>query len=206
VRARKQIASRRRHYHNTKTSFLSNLEEKKNQGPKDELVDDSKQAAIDELGECLKAIGNEGKYFGEFTLSLVVYDKDPVRVEEAITELQRVFTTHDALLYEERYNLLNAFFATVPGNSAFNLRKQQMLNTNYADLSFLFTVDQGKQWNEHWFPELKSQASPCRTRHALGKSHSNGAFSNDRVYHKLPLSVWHTVVGGRRQRASPHFL
>ncbi len=149
ARARKDIASRRRHYHNTKTSFLSNLEEKKNQGPKDELVDDSKQAAIDELGECLKAIGNEGKYFGEFTLSLVVYDKDPLKVEEAITELQRVFTTHDALLYEERYNLLNAFFATVPGNSAFNLRKQQMLNTNYADVSFLFTIDQGKQWNDH---------------------------------------------------------
>jgi len=50
---------------------------------------------------------------------------------------------------KERYNLLNAFFATVPANYAFNLRKQEMLNTNYADLSFLFTIDQGKQSNEH---------------------------------------------------------
>jgi type IV secretion system protein VirB4 len=149
ARARKQIASRRRHHHNTKTSFLSNLEEKGNSGPKDELVDDSKQAAVEELGECLKAIGNDGKYFGEFTLSVVLYDRDANKVAGAISEFQKVFTTHDGLLYEERYNLLNAFFATLPGNYAFNLRKQEMLNTNYADLSFLFTIDQGRQWNDH---------------------------------------------------------
>jgi len=52
ARPRKEIASRRRHHHNTKTSFLSNLEEKGNSGPKDELVDDSKMAAVEELGEC----------------------------------------------------------------------------------------------------------------------------------------------------------
>ena len=149
ARARKQIASRRRHHHNTKTSFLSNLEDKQYKGPKDDLVDDSKQAAVDELGECLKAIGNQGKYFGEFTLSVVLYDQDKVKVEQAVPQFQKVFTTHDALLYEERYNLLNAFFATVPANYAFNLRKQEMLNTNYADLSFLFTIDQGRERNEH---------------------------------------------------------
>jgi type IV secretion system protein VirB4 len=77
-------------------------------------VDDSKQAAVQELGECLKAIGNEGKYFGEFSLSVVLYDKDETKVDEAIPEFQKVVTTHDGLLYEERYNLLNAFFATVP--------------------------------------------------------------------------------------------
>jgi type IV secretion system protein TrbE len=149
VRARKEIASRRRHHHNTKTSFLSSIQDKQNSGPKDDLVDDSKQAAVEELGECLKAIGNEGKYFGEFTLSVVLYDKDETKVQEAIPEFQKVFTTLDGLLYEERYNLLNAFFATVLANYAFNLRKQEMLNTNYADLSFLFTIDQGQQRNDH---------------------------------------------------------
>ena len=149
--ARKQIASRRRHHHNTKTSFLSNIniEDKQNKGPKDDLVDDSKEAAVEELGECLKAIGNEGKYFGEFTLSVVLYDKDRRKIEKAIPEFQKIFTTHDGLIYEERYNLLNAFFATVPGNYAFNLRKQEMLNSNYADLSFLFTIDQGAKRNRH---------------------------------------------------------
>jgi type IV secretion system protein VirB4 len=65
----------------------------------------------------------EGKSFGEFTWTVVVYDEDRTRVEHAVTEFQKLFTTNDGLLYEERYNLLNAFFATVPGNRHFNLRK-----------------------------------------------------------------------------------
>ena len=94
-------------------------------------------------------MGMEGKNFGEFTLTVVVYDEDRVKVEHAVAEFQKLFTQHDGLLYEERYNLLNAFFATVPGNKQFNLRRQWALNSNYADLSFLFTVDVGAQWNPH---------------------------------------------------------
>jgi len=149
AKARKEIASRRRHHHNSKTSFVSNLQVRENSGPQDNLVDDSKAAAVAELGNALTAMGMEGKSFGEFTLSVVIYDEDRLKVEHAVAEFQKLFTQHDGLLYEERYNLLNAFFATVPGNRQFNLRKQWALNSNYADLSFLFTVDSGSQWNPH---------------------------------------------------------
>jgi len=149
ARARKEIASRRRHHHNSKTSFVSNLQDRQNMGPKDELVDDSKEAAIAELGAALTALGMEGKNFGEFTLSAVIYDEDRAKVELAVAEFQKLFTQHDGLLYEECYNLLNAFFATIPGNRQFNLRRQWALNSNYADLSFLFTVDSGSRWNPH---------------------------------------------------------
>jgi type IV secretion system protein VirB4 len=149
AKARKEIASRRRHHHNSKTSFVSNLQDRQNTGPRDELVDDSKGAAVAELGAALTALGMEGKNFGEFTLSVVVYDEDRAKVEYAVAEFHKLFTQHDGLLYEERYNLLNAFFATIPGNRQFNLRKQWALNSNYADLSFLFTVDSGNQWNPH---------------------------------------------------------
>ena len=147
--ARKEINKRRRHYHNSKSSFISNLQDHQNSGPRDELVDDSKEAAVAELGDALTALGMEGKSFGEFTLSAVIYDEDRAKVEHATAEFQKLFTTHDGLLYEERYNLLNAFFATVPGNRQFNLRRQWALNSNYADLSFLFTVDSGREWNPH---------------------------------------------------------
>jgi len=148
-KARKEIAARRRHYHNSKTSFVSNLQDRQNTGNQDNLVDDSKAAAVAELGNALTALGMEGKHFGEFTLSVVIYDSDPTKVEHSIAEFQKLFMQHDGLLYEERYNLLNAFFATVPGNRQFNLRKQWALNSNYADLSFLFTIDSGSQWNPH---------------------------------------------------------
>jgi type IV secretion system protein VirB4 len=148
-KARKEIASRRRHYHNSKTSFVSNLQDRQNTGNQDDLVDDSKAAAVAELGSALTALGMEGKSFGEFTLSVVIYDNDLVKVEHTVAEFQKLFTQHDGLLYQERYNLLNAFFATVPGNKQFNLRKQWALNSNYADLSFLFNVDSGATWNPH---------------------------------------------------------
>ncbi len=149
AKARKEIASRRRHHHNSKTSFMSNLQDRQNTGPQDELVDDSKAAAVAELGKALTLMGMEGKSFGEFTLSVVIHDEDRVKVERTIAEFQKLFTQHDGLLYEERYNLLNAFFATVPGNKQFNLRKQWALNSNHADLSFLFTVDSGSPWNSY---------------------------------------------------------
>ncbi len=107
AKARKEIASRRRHHHNSKTSFVSNLQDQQNIGPHDELIDDSKEAAIAELGNALTALGTEGKNFGEFTLSIVIYDEDRPKVEQAVAEFQKLFTQHDGLLYEERYNLLN---------------------------------------------------------------------------------------------------
>ena len=36
AKARKEIASRRRHHHNSKTSFVSNLQDRQNTGPQDE--------------------------------------------------------------------------------------------------------------------------------------------------------------------------
>jgi Type IV secretory pathway, VirB4 components len=149
AKARKEIASRRRHHHNSKTSFVSNLQDRQNTGNQDNLVDDSKEAAVAELGGALTALGMEGKHFGEFTLSVVIYDEDRVKVEHTVAEFQKLFTQHDGLLYEERYNLLNAFFATVAGNRQFNLRKRWALNSNYADLSFLFSVATGSKWNPH---------------------------------------------------------
>lgn len=114
TKARKEIASHRRHHHNSKTSFVSNLQDRQNIGNQDNLVDDSKAAAVAKLGNALTAIGMEGKSFGEFTLSVVVYDEDRVKVEHAVAEFQKLFSQHDGLLYEERYNLLNAFLPLSP--------------------------------------------------------------------------------------------
>ena len=60
-------------------------------------------------------------------------------------EFAGVFTNADGAIFTETYNQLNAFFATVPGNYAQNLRKMYLLNSNYADLSFLFTIHPGER-------------------------------------------------------------
>ena len=64
-------------------------------------------------------------------------------------EFVSVFTNADGNLFTESYNQLNAYFATVPGNYALNLRRLYLLNSNYADLSFLFTILPGETRNAH---------------------------------------------------------
>jgi type IV secretion system protein VirB4 len=147
--ARKKIQSARRHFHNSKTSIMSQIRADNSPNIGDVLVDDSKESLVHNLGECLKELEIKGNYFGELSLTVVVYARDRQAVERACGEIYKVFSVNDGSLYSERYNLLNTFFATIPGNQHFNLRRMDVLNTNYADYSFLFTLHTGEQWNRH---------------------------------------------------------
>jgi len=147
-KTRRAIQAKRRHFHNTKRSFFSqvNLNEAT---ARDTLLDDAKESQVRELGKGIEEMELRGNYFGQFSLTVVIYDHDLAAVERAAAEFYKIFGVHDAQLYEERYNLLNSFLAAVPGNCAFNLRYLYLLNTNYADLSFLFTLHSGETRNHH---------------------------------------------------------
>src|SRR5467141_1821951 len=145
---RRVIQAKRRHFHNTKRSFASQVS-LNDPHTQDVLLDDSKESQVRELGEGVKEIELHGNYFGQFSLTVVIYDLDLGKVDRACADFYKVFSIHDAQLYEEKYNLLNAFLAAVPGNHAFNLRYLYLLNTNYADFSFLFTLHSGDTRNAH---------------------------------------------------------
>ena len=86
---------------------------------------------------------------GDFSLTIVLYAEELRAIDRVLADFARIFTAADGALQPETYNQLNAYFAIVPGNYQTNLRKLLLLNTNYADLSFLFTVHPGETWNEH---------------------------------------------------------
>src|SRR5262249_22352452 len=75
--------------------------------------------------------------------------RDAGALERSAAEAIKVMGTQDGTFVEETYNLLNAWLAIVPGNSAHNLRRLALLETNYADLSFLFTLDTRKRVSAH---------------------------------------------------------
>jgi type IV secretion/conjugal transfer VirB4 family ATPase len=181
-RTRRIIQAKRRHFHNTKRSFFSQVN--MNDVPaQDMLLDDSKESQVRELGEGIKEIELQGNYFGLFSLTVVIYDVDLARVDRACAEFYKVFSVHDAQLYQERYNLLNSFLATVPGNYAFNLRYLYLLNTNYADFSFLFTLHSGEPRNRHLRQEYLA---------VLETNHHTPYFLN--LHYR---DVAHTMVLGR---------
>ena len=149
AKARKEVDKRRRHFNMSKSGFVSQMSSdpaKTNQ--RDVLIDESKQADIENLGECLRALG-DGQSLGDFSLTVVLYSSDLQTINQEMGEFAGVFTNADGALFTETYNQLNAFFATVPGNYAHNLRKMYLLNSNYADLSFLFTIHPGEKTNPH---------------------------------------------------------
>ena len=147
--ARKEVNKRRRHFNISKTGFVSQLgNDPTKTNPRDVLVDESKQADIEDLGDCLRSLG-EGQSLGEFSLTIVLYGKERHAVDSLVGEFAGVVTNADGALFAETYNQLNAYFAIVPGNHAFNLRRLLLLNSNYADLSFLFTILPGEKINAH---------------------------------------------------------
>jgi type IV secretion system protein TrbE len=148
-KARKEVNKRRRHFNMSKTGFVSQIAtDATKTNMRDVLIDESKQADIDNLGDCLRALG-EGQSLGDFSLSIVLYGDSRAQVDQLVGEFVSVFTNADGNLFIETYNQLNAYFAMVPGNYALNLRKLYLLNNNYADLSFLFTILPGETRNHH---------------------------------------------------------
>ncbi len=82
-----------------------------------------------------------GHFFGSCSMTLVLNGRDARALERQAAEAVRAFAIHDGTLFEETYNLLNAWLSIVPGNGAHNLRRLVLLETNVADLSFLFAHD-----------------------------------------------------------------
>ena len=148
----KLVQSKQRHFHNSKTSMISNAiaGESANQ-PGAVLVNASAVALVNDLGDCLTEMEVRNNYFGEFSLTVVVYNKDRHALTAAIAEVYKVFQTRDSLLFQESqtWNLLNAYLAIIPGNQVYNLRRFLITGTNYADLSMLFTIDTGEKINPH---------------------------------------------------------
>src|SRR5450432_3515434 len=155
-KARKEVNKRRRHFNMSKTGFVSQMgNDATKTNPRDVLVDESKQADIENLGDCLRVLG-DGQSLGDFSLTSVLYGRDRHELDQLAGEFTGVFTNADGNLFVETYNQLNAYFATVPGNYALNLRKMYLLNSNYADLSFLFTIHPGEKTNAYLRSEYLS--------------------------------------------------
>lgn len=145
---RKEIDKRRRHYHSDKVSGRSYMW---NQNPQahEILIDDSKSAVVSELNELLREIEVNEKKLGRFSLTISLYGAEPAKVNRAVAKVHEIFGIHGARLYEEGYNLLNAWLAMVPGNYALNLRALYLLHPSYAHLTIaLFAPHTGNPRNE----------------------------------------------------------
>ena len=109
-----------------------------------------------------------GHFFGQCSLTLVLHGHDVRALQQQAAEARKAFAVHDGVLFDETYNLLNAWLSVIPGNGAHNLRRLALLETNAADLSFVFTLDQGERVSAHLQREaLAVFETPHRTPYAF---------------------------------------
>jgi type IV secretion system protein VirB4 len=178
---RRDVRTRQRHFFNKRVSLINYLSPQTR--PEEMLVDDSASATVNELGQSLTEMEVRGHFFGQCSLTVVAYDRDRRRLDRSVAECIKVFAGHDGALYEESYNLLNTWLAVVPGNAAHNLRRLPLLNTNCADLSFLFALHTGERTS------ARLSDRPCLA--AFETEHQTPYFWN--LHHG---DVGHTLVLG----------
>ena len=165
-RMRRDLHTRRRHFFNKRVALVNYVAPETK--PDEMLVDDSADATVQQLGDAATELEVHGHFFGQASLTLVLHGADARAVQHQAAEGIKTLAVHDGSVFEESYNLLNAWLAIVPGNGARNLRRLALLETNLADLSFLFTLDEGA----HISPHLRQEAlvvfeTPHRTTYAF---------------------------------------
>ena len=147
AKIRREIRAKRRHYFNKRISLVNYLSP--DTKPDHMLVDDSATNVVEELGQCLSETELHGRVFGSSSLSLVVFDENTARLDRGVSECVKMFAAHDGALHVETFNALNAWLAILPGNTAHNLRRLPLLDTNHADLLPIAGVDSGQPTSPH---------------------------------------------------------
>ena len=146
-RMRRDLRRRRRHFFNKRVALVNYVAPETT--PEEMLVDDSATATVRQLGDAMTEMEVHGHFFGSCSLTLVLHGVDRRVLQHQAAEAMKVMGVHDGSLFDETYNLLNAWLSIVPGNNAHNLRRLALLETNAADLSLLFTFDPGEPVSRH---------------------------------------------------------
>lgn len=189
--ARRLIRSKSRHFFNSRTSLMNYMSGTAT-APKDMLIDTGAEASLADLGSCLRELETDGNYLGEFSLTAILFDEDQVRLKRTVAEFYKVMGARDAGLTEERYNLMNAWLAALPGNHHFNLRRMWLTSANYADMSQLFTLHAGEAQDRHLGAEYLA---------ALETNHRTPFYFN--LHHQ---DVGHTLLIGSSGSGKSFFL
>src|SRR5204863_6601876 len=117
---RRALHRRRRHFFNRRVSLINYASSETR--PEEMLVDESAGATVRQLGDALTELEVHGHFFGETSLTVVLFDADPGIVNHAAAVAKKAIAGHDGVFIDESYNWLKAWVSIVPGNRPYNVR------------------------------------------------------------------------------------
>jgi len=110
--------------------------------------DKSRELMLSKLDDVLVSIESAGKSFGMFSLIGLFHGKSLEQASDQLPVVHRIFGEHEASLIEETQGSLSAYYSLFPGNSKFNVRKQWLEGSAYADLSFVYAPNTGNPYSQ----------------------------------------------------------
>src|SRR5450755_2911662 len=129
----------------------------------DLLSDEESEGSIHQLKAAGKYLLDEGNYFGDYRLTVVLYSSDAEKLRKATSELIGLVDEKEAALVEETLGAHLHLLSILPGNYAFSKRRKLMLPLSVsAESSPIFAVPSGNVRNEHLRDEY---LIPLETNH-----------------------------------------
>lgn len=118
--------------------------------PESNYKEDSKSIAnANEADLALSEFKNGELNYGYYTFTLVIFDKDLTELNKKMEVIRKIISFHDFVMDEDRYNTLDAFFGTIPGNIQNNLRRTLLNSYILTAMLPISSVYQGEKRNKH---------------------------------------------------------
>jgi type IV secretory pathway VirB4 component len=136
---------RRRFYSQRQSSVEGALEAEGAELQKDAAMTENAET----LNQAIRELRNRGNYFCDYSMTVVVFDRDETNLRRSCQLTKQAFADKGATLMEETQNAVRAFFATLPGNSVLNLRYRSLQNLNIADLTPCYKPSEGSKRNDY---------------------------------------------------------
>ena len=114
-RMRRDLQRRRRHFFNKRVSLVNYVSPEAR--AEEMLVDDSANTTVRQLGDALTELEVNGHFFGSSSLTLTLHGQDARVLQHQTAEAMKAIAVHDGSLFEETYNLLNAWLSVVRGTA-----------------------------------------------------------------------------------------
>ena len=110
--------------------------------------DKSGESLISKLDDVLVAVEANGGYFGQFSLIGMLHASTREEAAALMPRIHRIFGEQEASVIEETQGALSAYYSLFPGNSKFNVRRQWIEGSAYADLAFVYAPNTGHESSE----------------------------------------------------------
>jgi type IV secretion system protein VirB4 len=113
------------------------------------LEDSDSINKAEDVDAALQELGSDFCSFGDFTLTITVWDENPSTAAEKARAVQQVVDSVGLVSEVEDFNALSAWFGSLPGHAYANVRRPLISSLNVCDLVPLSAVWSGPARNKH---------------------------------------------------------